>query len=46
LIQSTFVRVCCPTATTLIEMKQLCGVANDLLAHHAIRGGKSRTAAR
>jgi hypothetical protein len=27
LIQSTFVRVCCPTATTLIEMKQLCGVA-------------------
>jgi hypothetical protein len=30
----------------LIEMKQLCGVANDLLAHRAIRGGKSRTAAR
>ena len=25
LIQSTFVRVRCPTATTLIEMKQLCG---------------------
>jgi hypothetical protein len=33
LIHSTFVRVRCPTATTLIEMKQLCGVANDLLAH-------------
>jgi hypothetical protein len=46
LIQSTFVLVRCPTATTLIEMKQLCGVANDLLAHRAIRGGKSRTAAR
>jgi hypothetical protein len=40
LIQSTFVRVSCPTATTLIEIKQLCGVANDLPAHPAIRGGK------
>jgi hypothetical protein len=46
LIKSTFFLVRCPTATTLIEMKQLCGVANDLLENRAIRGGKSRTAAR
>jgi hypothetical protein len=32
-MHSTFVRVRCPTATTLIEIKQLRGVANDLLTH-------------
>jgi hypothetical protein len=35
-----------PNGNNLIEIKQLCEVANDLLAHRAIRGGKSRTAAR
>jgi hypothetical protein len=29
-----------PSGNNLIEIKQLCGVANDLPAHPAIRGGK------